>query len=242
MGALYSLELPPNDPIATEYHALSKACLVKGNFLVNNTISGVQTLVSFDSLSSQADTAAHHGPLPLVRWGLWMKLMTGKQRRAGMEIRHGRSGVWQCASPKPWGCIAMESHGACHQKSSKKGGECRRTRGMATGIVVAQNLTVDMCSGNRMPPTFSRRTTSVDRERDIRLCTNRQLLNLSGLCRHQAPQGEELRGCRRPRILHPQMGACGALWTVRLAPSIATDIQSVRSQHEDPQAARLGRP
>lgn len=46
MGALYSLELPPNDPVATEYHALSKACLVKGNFLVNTAMSGVQTLVS----------------------------------------------------------------------------------------------------------------------------------------------------------------------------------------------------
>lgn len=46
MGALYSLELPPNDPVALEYHALSKACLAKGNFLVNNAMSGVQTLVS----------------------------------------------------------------------------------------------------------------------------------------------------------------------------------------------------
>jgi hypothetical protein len=46
MGALYSLELPPNDPIATEYLLLSKASLVKSNFLVNNTIHCVQTLVS----------------------------------------------------------------------------------------------------------------------------------------------------------------------------------------------------
>jgi hypothetical protein len=46
MGALYSLELPPNDPVATEYFMLSKACLVKGNFMVNTAISGVQTLVS----------------------------------------------------------------------------------------------------------------------------------------------------------------------------------------------------
>lgn len=46
MGALFRLELPPHDPIATEYLMLSKAALVKSNFMVNSTIHCVQTLVS----------------------------------------------------------------------------------------------------------------------------------------------------------------------------------------------------
>ncbi|WOO78230.1 uncharacterized protein LOC62_02G001781 [Vanrija pseudolonga] len=44
MGAHFSLELPPNDPIATEYLELAQASLVKSNFLVHNTIQCVQTL------------------------------------------------------------------------------------------------------------------------------------------------------------------------------------------------------
>lgn len=43
-GALHSLELPPNDPSAEEYLILSKSALAKADFLVNNTLAGVQTL------------------------------------------------------------------------------------------------------------------------------------------------------------------------------------------------------
>lgn len=46
MGTLYNLELAPNDSSAEEYFAMSKTCLAKGNFMVHNTLAGVQTLVS----------------------------------------------------------------------------------------------------------------------------------------------------------------------------------------------------
>jgi hypothetical protein len=46
MGTLYNLELAPNDSSAEEYFALAKTCLAKGNFMVHNTLAGVQTLVS----------------------------------------------------------------------------------------------------------------------------------------------------------------------------------------------------
>ncbi|WVR04222.1 hypothetical protein IAU60_001222 [Kwoniella sp. DSM 27419] len=45
MGTLQNLELPPHDPSADEYLALAKGCLTKGDFLNNNTIAGVQTLI-----------------------------------------------------------------------------------------------------------------------------------------------------------------------------------------------------
>jgi hypothetical protein len=46
MGSLHCLELPPNDPQADEYLAAAKACLAKGDFMIHNTISGLQALVS----------------------------------------------------------------------------------------------------------------------------------------------------------------------------------------------------
>ena len=46
MGALHNLELPPDDPTAGEYLALSRDALEAGDFIINNTIAGVQTLVS----------------------------------------------------------------------------------------------------------------------------------------------------------------------------------------------------
>lgn len=45
-GTLFSLELPLNDPAAEDWLHLSERALVKGNFFANNTIPGVQTLVS----------------------------------------------------------------------------------------------------------------------------------------------------------------------------------------------------
>lgn len=96
MGALYSLELPPNDPVAMEYHTLSKACLVKGNFLVNNAISGVQTLVG-PPPSSCAHTKAHHGSLPPVSTGGREALTTGRRKKDGVVTQPGHCGAWRCA-------------------------------------------------------------------------------------------------------------------------------------------------
>lgn len=45
MGALHNLELPPDDHSAEEYLALSRDALEAGDFMINNTMAGVQTLV-----------------------------------------------------------------------------------------------------------------------------------------------------------------------------------------------------
>jgi len=64
MGALHNLELPPDDHSAGEYLALSRDALEAGDFIINNTLAGVQTLVSgFDVQSSYT---VYHGPLPLA--------------------------------------------------------------------------------------------------------------------------------------------------------------------------------
>lgn len=46
MGALHNLELPPDDHSAEEYVSLARDALEAGDFVVHNTIAGVQTLVS----------------------------------------------------------------------------------------------------------------------------------------------------------------------------------------------------
>lgn len=44
MGAIHHLELVPDDPLAEECLAASRACLTKGSFLVYNTVPAVQAL------------------------------------------------------------------------------------------------------------------------------------------------------------------------------------------------------
>lgn len=48
LGALLSLELRPQDPSAEHFYNIAKACLAKGDFLVQPTLAAVQALVSCD--------------------------------------------------------------------------------------------------------------------------------------------------------------------------------------------------
>jgi hypothetical protein len=69
MGSLHCLELPPNDPQADEYLAAAKACLAKGDFMIHNTIPGLQALVGGSARRGvhPADgPPAHYGSFPLV--------------------------------------------------------------------------------------------------------------------------------------------------------------------------------
>ena len=45
-GTMYNIEMAHNDPSAEEWLRLSEWALVKGDFLTNNTVPGLQTLVS----------------------------------------------------------------------------------------------------------------------------------------------------------------------------------------------------
>lgn len=60
MGALENLELPPSDPLAEEFYSLAKSALAKGQFMIQNTLAAVQTLVR---AGKDVLTSAHHGPL-----------------------------------------------------------------------------------------------------------------------------------------------------------------------------------
>ena len=46
-GIIFNIELPMNDPTAEAMLRLSEQALVRGDFLSNNTIAGLQTLVGF---------------------------------------------------------------------------------------------------------------------------------------------------------------------------------------------------
>lgn len=49
-GTRYNLEMPSNDPSVVEWVRLAEIALVKGQFLSNNMVAGVQTLVCLESL------------------------------------------------------------------------------------------------------------------------------------------------------------------------------------------------
>lgn len=46
-GTMFNIEMPNCDPSAEEWLHLSERAMVKGEFLSNNTLAGLQTLVSF---------------------------------------------------------------------------------------------------------------------------------------------------------------------------------------------------
>lgn len=47
LGTVFNIEMPMHDSTAEDWLHLSERALVKGDFLSNNTLAGLQTLVSF---------------------------------------------------------------------------------------------------------------------------------------------------------------------------------------------------
>nr|XP_018266019.1 uncharacterized protein I303_02397 [Kwoniella dejecticola CBS 10117]OBR88177.1 hypothetical protein I303_02397 [Kwoniella dejecticola CBS 10117] len=74
MGTLQNLELPPNDPTADEYLSLAKGCLTKGDFLNNNTIAGVQTLIIMAHYLLETEKG-RNGDSAWPLWGLAMRII-----------------------------------------------------------------------------------------------------------------------------------------------------------------------
>ncbi|WRT65255.1 uncharacterized protein IL334_002198 [Kwoniella shivajii] len=74
MGTLQNLELPPNDPTADEYLALAKGSLTKGDFLNNNTIAGVQTLIIMAHYLLETEKG-RNGDSAWPLWGLAMRII-----------------------------------------------------------------------------------------------------------------------------------------------------------------------
>ncbi|WVW79032.1 hypothetical protein I302_100995 [Kwoniella bestiolae CBS 10118] len=74
MGTLQNLELPPNDPTADEYLMLAKSCLTKGDFLNNNTIAGVQSLIIMAHYLLETEKG-RNGDSAWPLWGLAMRII-----------------------------------------------------------------------------------------------------------------------------------------------------------------------
>ncbi|CAK7207518.1 hypothetical protein SEUCBS139899_010328 [Sporothrix eucalyptigena] len=73
-GTDYNIEMPADDPSAEEWQHLSEMALVKGNFLSNNTLAGVQTLHIMAHKNFQSDKGRHDDKAWLL-WGLAMRMM-----------------------------------------------------------------------------------------------------------------------------------------------------------------------
>jgi hypothetical protein len=74
MGALHNLELPPDDHTAEEYLALSRDALDAGDFMINNTIAGVQTLSIMAHYHLETEKG-RNGDSAWPLWGLAMRIM-----------------------------------------------------------------------------------------------------------------------------------------------------------------------
>jgi hypothetical protein len=51
-GTMYNIEMPSHDPSANDWLHLSERALIKGNFLSNNMVAGLQTLVSSEFVAA----------------------------------------------------------------------------------------------------------------------------------------------------------------------------------------------
>ncbi|KAK6909911.1 hypothetical protein L486_00437 [Kwoniella mangroviensis CBS 10435] len=74
MGALHSLELRPNDPLAENYCNLAKICLAKADFLVNTTLAGVQALHIMAHYMLETERG-RNGDSAWPLWGMAMRLL-----------------------------------------------------------------------------------------------------------------------------------------------------------------------
>ena len=74
LGALHSLELPAGDPSAEEYLVLAQQCLVKGDFLRDGTLPGVQALNLMGHFYLETEKG-RDGEMAWPIWGLVMRII-----------------------------------------------------------------------------------------------------------------------------------------------------------------------
>jgi hypothetical protein len=103
-GTLYNIEMPPFDSSADGWVRLSELALVKGDFLSNNTIPGLQTLVSHTKWHSW--TVANCLEHLMAHMRLWV--VSPEAVRTSLTIRlenltrvvavtaPGQFGAWSC--------------------------------------------------------------------------------------------------------------------------------------------------
>lgn len=111
LGALHSLELPPNDPSGEEYLGLAKRCLAEGDFLGHCTIAGVQALNIMGHYCLETENG-RDGESAWPIWGLVMRIIQAV------------SPANPTTTDSRWASIAMGSAGACLILSSRSADTC----------------------------------------------------------------------------------------------------------------------
>lgn len=81
MGALFNPALPPHDPSAEHHLAAARWCLVRGDFIGNNTIAGLQCVVIMAHYHLETEKG-RNGDSAWPLWGVAMRLVTAM----GMHI------------------------------------------------------------------------------------------------------------------------------------------------------------
>ncbi len=105
MGALYNLELPPDNPQAQDLMQIARTCLVKGDFMTNNTIAGVQTLHIMAHFVLETEKG-RNGDSAWPLWGLAMRIAHAMGlHRDGQKwnllpdaVEERRRVFWECHS------------------------------------------------------------------------------------------------------------------------------------------------
>lgn len=102
-GTMYNIEMPSHDPSAEEWLSLSEQALIKGNFLSNNMVAGLQTLYLMGHMHLESDTN-RRGDSAWPLWGLVMRLAQAMgMHRDGTRwnlpqdvIEERRKVFWEC--------------------------------------------------------------------------------------------------------------------------------------------------
>ncbi|RSH90304.1 hypothetical protein EHS25_001638 [Saitozyma podzolica] len=105
MGVAQNLALAPGDYLGDEYYSYSKECLTKGNFMIHNTLAGVQTLSVMAHYLLGTDKG-RDGDSAWPLWGLAMRLAQamglhrdGAQWGLASDVVDDRRRVfWECHS------------------------------------------------------------------------------------------------------------------------------------------------
>ncbi|KAL1410582.1 hypothetical protein Q8F55_004595 [Vanrija albida] len=103
MGALHNPDLPPHDPSAEHHLTAARWCLVKGDFIGNNTIAGLQALIIMAHYHLETEKG-RNGDSAWPLWGLAMRLVTamglhrdGERWNLPTEVVEERRHVfWEC--------------------------------------------------------------------------------------------------------------------------------------------------
>ena len=104
-GTMYNIEMPMYDPSTEEWIHFSERALVKGEFLSNNTLHGLQTLHLMAHMHLQSDKG-RRGDSAWPLWGLVMRLAQAMgMHRDGVRwnlplevIEERRKVFWECNS------------------------------------------------------------------------------------------------------------------------------------------------